>query len=207
MSGNLRQLIPSPAMIVALVALVMSLGGSAYATLMNGESSPPIPGESIQNNSVTGNEIKNNSVTGKEIQNNSLRGRDLHKNSVRGRAIRERSLGTVPSASSAGGLDMWAVVNSGGGIVRKSGVLSGGRMTTGIYQVKFERDVRNCSYQATIGNPGPVISDQDSQITVSALPSTFNNVPIPNNINGVLVRTADRTNVPSDRAFQLAVSC
>ena len=108
MSRTLRRLIPSPAMIVALVALVMSLGGLAYATLMNGDSTLPIPGESIQNNSVASKEIKNNSVTGKDVRTRSLRGRDIHRNSVGGRAIKERSLKTVPSASfavTAGGLE------------------------------------------------------------------------------------------------------
>jgi hypothetical protein len=143
MFRSLRQLIPSPAMIVALVALVMSLGGSAYATLMAGESSPPIPGEEIKNNSVTGEEIKNNSVTSKEIKNNSvtskeihnnsvtgkdvrrrsLRGRDLHKNSVGWRAIKERSLKTVPSARRARGLDLWAIVGPNGGVQGGRGVV------------------------------------------------------------------------------------
>ncbi len=50
MSRSIRRLIPSPAMIVAIVALVMSLGGSAYALV--------ITGKSIRNNTVTGKDIE-----------------------------------------------------------------------------------------------------------------------------------------------------
>ena len=42
---------------------------------------------------------------------------------------------------------------------------------------------------------------------MSALPSQYKGVTIPNNVKGVLVRTANRLNVESDRAFQLAVTC
>jgi len=96
MSESLRRLIPSPAMIVAIVALVMSLGGSAYALV------------------ITGKSIRNNTVTGKDIRTHSLRGQDIRADSVGGGAIRESTLATVPAAglaTSSAGLDLWAVVN------------------------------------------------------------------------------------------------
>ena len=50
MPRTLRRLLPSPAMVVALIALVMSLGGSAYALV--------ITGKTIRNNTVTGKDIR-----------------------------------------------------------------------------------------------------------------------------------------------------
>ena len=186
MSRSLRRLIPSPAMLVAIVALVMSLGGSAYALV------------------ITGKSIRNNTVTGKDIRTKSLRGHDIRADSVGGGAIRESSLGQVPSAalaSSAGGLGYWAVVNNDGVLVRGKCQAAGdpaGRTSTGIYHVIFNREVRSCSYQVSIGAPGTGVPVQGSQISVSAHPD---------NVNAVRVRTANDANAVADRAFHVAVLC
>jgi hypothetical protein len=186
MSRSLRRLIPSPAMIVAIVALVMSLGGSAYALV------------------ITGKSIRNNTVTGKDIRTHSLRGQDIRADSVGGGAIRESTLAQVPTAglaSSAGGLGYWAVVNNDGVLTRGKGLAAGdpaGRTSPGIYHVIFNREVRSCSYQATIGSPGTGVPVLPSQITVSAHPD---------NVNAVRIRTANEQNVVADRAFHLAVIC
>ena len=186
MSRNMRRLIPSPAMLVAIVALVMSLGGSAYALV------------------ITGKSIRNNSVTGKDIRKHSLRGHDLRRDTVGGDAIRESALGAVPVAGlaiNAVGLSHWAVVNNDGVLVRGRGQAAGdpaGRTSTGIYHVIFDRDVRSCSYQATIGSPGTGVPVFDSQVSVSAHPD---------NVNAVRIRTANGANAVADRAFHLAVIC
>jgi hypothetical protein len=75
---------PSPAMVVALIALFVALGGSGYAAV---KFNPKV--------------IKNNTVSGKKLKNNTLPGAKLTNNSVTGRKIRESSLLTVPSATNA----------------------------------------------------------------------------------------------------------
>ena len=189
MSRILRRLIPSPAMVVALAALVMSLGGSAYALV------------------ITGKSIRNNSVTGKDIRNRSLTGSDIKRDRLGGGSIKESSLGAVPSAVSAlnagtaGGLGTWAVVNNDGIAVRGRGLAPGdpaGRTSTGIYHVIFNRDVRGCAYEATQGSPGTTVPVLPSQISVSAHPT---------NPNAVRVRTANEAGTVADRAFHLAVIC
>ena len=185
MSRNVRRLIPSPAMLVAVVALVMSLGGSAYALV------------------ITGKSIRNNTVTGKDIRKKSLRGHDLRGDSVGGGAIKESSLGLVPaagSAASSAGLDFWAVVNSDGVLVRGRGLVAGdpaARTSPGIYQVVFNRDVRGCAYSATIGNVG-VGGPNRGEISVASLGAS---------VNGVRVRTADGAGAEIDKGFHLLVSC
>jgi hypothetical protein len=57
---------PSPAMLVALLALFVALGGTGYAAL-----------------SITGKDVKNSSLTGKDVKNKSLTKKDF-KGSVRG---------------------------------------------------------------------------------------------------------------------------
>ena len=183
MSRTLRRLIPSPAMIVALVALVMSLGSSAYALGL-----------------ITSQEIKDDDVTGVDIKERSLHGHDLRKNSVGRLAINESRLRSVR----AKGLRFWAVVNANADLVRGSKHLTQGdvsrfQSSTGIYQVIFDRDVSLCSYQATPPYPGAGSTVGEGQITASALPG---------NPNGVRVRTAGiKDNVEADNAFQLAVIC
>jgi hypothetical protein len=68
---------PSPALIVAIVALVAALAGSAIA----------LPGK----NTVKSNDIAKNAVGSSDIKNNKVKGADVN----------EASLGKVPSAATA----------------------------------------------------------------------------------------------------------
>jgi hypothetical protein len=68
---------PSPALVIALVALVSSFAGPAIADEV-----------ARMAQSVTGNDIRNNSVTGRDVRNNSLTGGDIRDNSLGGREIR-----------------------------------------------------------------------------------------------------------------------
>jgi hypothetical protein len=168
-------------MVVAVTALVMSLGGSAYALV------------------ITGKSIKNGSVTNKDIRNHSLTGNDMRRDSVGGGAIEETSLGAVPVAFLAGGGTRFAVVNAGGQAVRGRDISSVARTSEGRYQVIFNGDVRNCAYFATIGDPSASAPPQNGQISVSSLGS---------NVNGVAVRTENGgTGMELDRPFHLIVMC
>ena len=179
--GRFRRFVPSPAMVVAVVALAMSLSGSAYAFI------------------ITGKNIKNGSVTNKDVRNHSLTGNDMRKDSVGGGAIDEATLGPVPSAFLAGGASRFAVVNASGQAVRGRDISSAARTSEGRYQVIFNGDVRNCGYFATVGDVSASAPPQNSQISVSALGS---------NVNGVAVRTENGTNgTELDRSFHLIVMC
>jgi hypothetical protein len=176
-----RRLLPSPAMVVAVVALVMSLGGSAYALV------------------ITGKSIRNGSVTAKDIRNRSLTGTDIRRNKIGGGTVKESSLGTVPSAFQAFGAGRFAVVNANGQLVRGRDISSVARTGEGRYQVIFNADIRGCAYFATIGDPTAAGPPQNSQISVSSLGS---------NVNGVAVRTENGNNsAEANRPFHLLVMC
>jgi hypothetical protein len=81
---RLKSLRPSPAMVVALVALFAALGGSAYAASQIGT-------KQIKNNAITTSKIKKNAVTAAKIKNGA----------VTGSKIQLSTLGTVPSATHA----------------------------------------------------------------------------------------------------------
>lgn len=57
---------PSPAMIVALIALFVALGGSVYAA-------NKINGKTIKKGTLPGNRLKPNTVTGKQVKESALR--------------------------------------------------------------------------------------------------------------------------------------
>ena len=177
----LRRFLPSPAMVVAIAAFVMSLGGSAYALV------------------ITGKSIKNGTVSTKDIRNRSLSGTDVRRDGIGGGSVKESSLGPVPSAFLAGGGSRFAVVNSGGGAVRGRDISSAARTSEGRYQVIFNGDVRSCGYFATVADPTAGAPPQNTQISVSSLAS---------NVNGVAVRTENGANgAELDRGFHLIVMC
>ena len=178
--GRIRRLLPSPAMVVAVIALVMSLTGGAYALV------------------ITGKSIKNGTVTNKDIRNHSLTGSDVRRDSLGGGAIKESSLGIVPAAYLAGGASRWAVINGSGQAVRGRDVASVARTSEGRYQVLFSGNVRGCGYYATPGDFSAAAPPVNSLVTVSALGS---------NVNGVAVRTMNNAGNQADRAFHLLVMC
>ena len=91
----LHRLRPSPAMVVACMALVAALSSGAYAVTQ------------LPENSVGTKQLKNNAVTTKKIKNGA----------VTGAKVRLSKLGTVPRAQSANTLvapEPWHVVGAPG---------------------------------------------------------------------------------------------
>jgi len=72
--SHLKARRPSPALIVAILALFVALGGTVYAA---------------------------SSINGKLVKKNSLPGNRIKKNTVTGTQVKESTLGQVPSAASA----------------------------------------------------------------------------------------------------------
>lgn len=70
---------PSPALVVATVALIVALGGTSYAAF------------AVPNNSVGTPQLKNGAVTGAKVANGTLTGSK----------IKASTLGTVPTATTA----------------------------------------------------------------------------------------------------------
>jgi hypothetical protein len=82
----LRKLRPSPAMIVACIALIVALGGTAWA---------------IAANSVGTTELKNGAVTKPKLAANAVGTGKVIDNSLTGADLNKSKLGKVPSAASA----------------------------------------------------------------------------------------------------------
>ena len=79
---------PSPALVIAVIALFVALGGGAYAALRVGSK-----------------QIVDNSVRSQDVRNGALRGGDFALDTVGGRRIDEPSLGRVPAAADSQALE------------------------------------------------------------------------------------------------------
>lgn len=155
---------PTPAFVVAIIALFVSMGGVSY-----GVATGSIDGREIKNNSITGKDLRNNSVTASEIKRRSLDGTDIKIDRVGGNAVKEEGLdssklGKVASATaadsatalggkSAADLDTrWALINESGAIEAQTG----GFTLVNCYQanqncyIDAGEDVRNNGLHAEI---------------------------------------------------------
>ena len=104
MFSRLKGARPSPALVISLIALFVSLGGVGYAAVT-------ITGKNVKNSSLTGKDVKNSSLTGSDVKNSSLTGSDIKNDKLTGSDVLESSLGKVPSAT---GADSANTANSAG---------------------------------------------------------------------------------------------
>jgi hypothetical protein len=94
---------PSPALIVAIVALVMAMAGTTYAATQLAKNS--VGTKQLKKDAVTGAKVKNGSLTGSDIDIASLGNVPSASNSERAnladRALTADSVGTAKTAQSA----------------------------------------------------------------------------------------------------------
>ncbi|HEX2415725.1 MAG TPA: hypothetical protein VHJ37_10975 [Thermoleophilaceae bacterium] len=103
---SLLQRRPSPALVIACLALFVSLSGVSY-----GVATGFIDSREIKNNEVRSRDLRNNDIRTKDLRNNEIRGidirnstiqsRDIGLNQVTGTDVRESTLQKVPSAAIA----------------------------------------------------------------------------------------------------------
>lgn len=90
---------PSPAMIVAMISLLVSLGGSAYA--LNGKNT--VRSDDIVNGQVRSADVGNGQVKGADVANGGLTGADVADESLGGADVTDESL-TGADVSDGGGV-------------------------------------------------------------------------------------------------------
>lgn len=177
---------PSPALVVACIALAVALGGTSVAAV---KVLAP-----------------RNSVGSAQVINKSLLPIDFKTppKGARGPVGPAGPAGPAGAAGAAGpagpagaaATALWAQIDSAGSVVRQKGVASAQKLGTGDYLVTFNQDVTGCTYQATLGGPttgltfGEVSAAQRTAIAA-----------------GVRVFTLSSAGANSDRAFSLAVFC
>ena len=90
---HIKRLRPSPAMIVAIIALVLSLGGTSYAAIVLPAGS--VGTKQLKKNAVVSSKVKNASLTAADVKNESLTTSDVKDGSLTTADITDGSLTTA----------------------------------------------------------------------------------------------------------------
>lgn len=189
---------PSAAMLVAFVALIAALSGTAVAlpgknTIDSGDiKKAAVKASDIAKNAVNGVKVKPNSLTGADVKN--LTGADVTDDGLTGADLNESSLAKVPSAASADSAASAASVAgfkviplTRGGITATDAVLATARAAAtkvplyskgpfSIYGKCFQSGVNVYvgTYIETSVN-GAIFDSRDRELTGGAAEATFLN--------------------------------
>lgn len=175
--SKLKSRRPSPAMVVAMIALFVALAGTAYAA-------QTINGGAIKKQTIGAGKIKHKTLTGYQINVNKL--------------------GTVPTAKSAirASHTYWAVVNnppSPGNATLARGSDAGITVAEGggAVNVIFPVNISGCADVSSRNNAGT---------TVPGAGTAQTNIS-PANPNAIEVHTRDEKGANTDADFHLIVVC
>jgi hypothetical protein len=208
---------PSPALVVATLALFLALGGTGYALTLpaNSVGSAQIQAERVLNsklhpgsvsnsrlgrNAVTFSKLANNQMTTVKIRNASLLGEDLAANTVTGAQIDESTL-TLPTTK-------FAVVTAAGAIGTQQGGVTVSQVGTPLI-LDFGSSQAGRPISVTLA---PTTTDLVGQVSAAPCggPSAANpnGVVCPTALNDpshVLVYTADKTGTAKLLPFSISI--
>jgi hypothetical protein len=104
----------------------------------------------------------------------------------------------APAVAQAAG-NAWAVVNSAGTLIRGAGAVSTSHLSTGTYQVTFNKNQSGCAYIATPGDPGAGAVSGPILATVASRAG---------NANALFIQTFDQSSgALSDQPFHVETYC
>lgn len=103
---SFKSVLPRPAMIVAVVALIAALGGSAYAATKIGT-------DDIENNAVTARQVANDSLRGKDFKEGGLKGTDIKDGKITLKDLSDDAVAALKPR--------WLLLNEQGQIEEQSG--------------------------------------------------------------------------------------
>lgn len=158
---------PSPAMVVACLALFLTLGGVGYAAA-----------------TINGSSIKNGTITPSKIKSRTLSGTQFRANGIGGPSIKESTLGEVPkakaaaSATNATNATTAANANQLGGqppsAYQRSGPVAAGQTISGAFGcfAGNTADVDACNTTVSFPNPTPAALS-DALVNFSASTGDF----------------------------------
>jgi uncharacterized protein YjbI with pentapeptide repeats len=104
--------LPSPAMVVALGALMLSVGGNVTAAAL-------LTSAGIQDNTIRSVDIRDETIRGRDVDNGSLTGADVRNGRLTGADVNESSLRKVPNADKVDGVDSSRLLRRGQSFTRQ----------------------------------------------------------------------------------------
>jgi hypothetical protein len=90
------------------------------------------------------------------------------------------------------------VVEADGTFVRGRNAATTSRLSTGSYEVIFDRDVSACAYTATVARPSPRFTRRALTVTTAARVG---------DVNGAFVFIHDAAGAAADHAFDIVTRC
>jgi trimeric autotransporter adhesin len=214
---------PSPALIVALIALFVGMSTTGYAAvrlaansvtsakIKNGQvktadlgndavtaaklARKAVETESLVDEAVTTPKLDAGAVTTDRLGDSAVTTPKLANGAVSSDKIADGSVTKAKLAKGAGPL--FAVIEANGTKARASAeFVSSTRVTTGSYEVQFDRPVNNCAYGV-----------QQAGSTTGVSIGFASAVRRSGKDNGVFVRTTTIAGAAADRPFHLMVTC
>lgn len=153
-----------PVLLIAVLALVMSTAGGAYAVAKNS-----IGTKQLKNSAVTGAKIKNSTITSSDVKNESLTGSDLRNSTVTGSDVKNGSLtkddlapGTLPKPAGTDKVYFAKVRYDGLLLAKSKGILSASNGGSGYYSLATDFDTDGCAVVATTDS---------SDVNISGVPN------------------------------------
>ncbi|HEX4752680.1 MAG TPA: hypothetical protein VH268_07270 [Solirubrobacterales bacterium] len=176
---------PSPALVIAILALVLALGGTAVAAkrylITNTKQISPAALKQLTK------------LAAKEVKRGPAGAAGATGAAGAAGASGERG------AAGPGAVVYWAVVNPDGSLARHgTSETAVEKIGSGSYVVKFDTDVTQCAYEAAIGRSEPENTENPGYATVVARSGEP---------HGVLVQTYNVSPALEDKGFHLAVFC
>lgn len=151
-----------------------------------------ITGPKVADGAITGPKIGAGAVANANLAPNAVGTGNIADAAVTGPKLAAGSVGSANLTTDlANQLPLWAVVNTGGGLVQQRGATASANFGAGAYRVTFNRNVSACSFTATQSLGFGMIF---------ALPDPANNA-------AVIVATSNNAGVATNRGFSVHVLC
>jgi hypothetical protein len=128
---------PSPALVIAVIALIVALGGTGYAAITLPANS--VGNEQLKRRAVTTTKIHRNAVTGSKVKRDTLRGRDINESTLAQvpaarRADVARTATSAGTANSANTADTATTANTANNANALQGRAPGDFVSSGEYK-------------------------------------------------------------------------
>ena len=188
-----RRFRPSPAMVVASLALLIALGGTGYAA-----------SQALPRNSVTTIQVKDHSLLARDFKAGQIPRGPAGPAGAAGPAGPQ---GPAGPAGSAGGSAKWALVRADGGIAAQSGGITlAAKPASGTYILSFGSTVTGKGILATAAYAADA-SDQRGETSAGPCGggTEGRTCATSNNTSSVIVETRNDAGNPADHAFYVAV--
>ncbi len=190
---RLRRYRPTPAMVVACVALAVAMAGTGYAAV------------ALPRNSVGALQLRNNAVTAAKVKNGSLLKADFRPGQLpagpRGPA------GPAGPVGPAGPAARWALVRADGSIVAQSGgITPTAKPAAGVYILDFGASLAGKLLLVSSANAGDTSDRGTASVGICGGTPEGGTCPTGNDANHLRVITRNKgDDVAGDHPFYIAV--